>query len=305
MKKRILTIDIDSRHPYGNIALKKVAKYYIQKGYEVVKDIPMFKVAVDYVFVSCIFEKNRAKAAAWGKIKNAIVGGTGYDPTVQLPPEIEAEVIRDNIGFTTRGCPNKCFFCVVPQKEGGIRPVADIYDIWDRKAKKITLLDNNILALEDHFLKIAAQIKKENLQVDFNQGLDMRMLSPDVVNALQRLRIKRKRFAWDLDDDRSDLLHQLKEWFGSCFIYVLVGVLPFERDLEKLNIIRGTGHRAYVMRLEEIRLEAKYIALSRWVNRQGQFARHTFEEFLEADGRHEPAIIKKWISDDPTPSPKL
>lgn len=54
-------------------------------------------------------------------------GGTGYDIKKMLPPEIDRiqpdYSIYPNIdsktayGFLTRGCPNKCKWCIVPKKK--------------------------------------------------------------------------------------------------------------------------------------------------------------------------------------------
>ncbi|GAH92586.1 unnamed protein product, partial [marine sediment metagenome] len=84
-----------------------------------------------------------------------------------LRPEIEEMKPKINIGFTTRGCIRKCPFCIVPEKEGKIRVVGDIYDFWDREGTELIILDNNILALPEHFKMICTQLKQENLKVDF------------------------------------------------------------------------------------------------------------------------------------------
>ena len=60
-----------------------------------------------------------------------IKGGTGYDIQSHLPVEVDMMQPDYDIypllpkdvayGFLTRGCPNKCKWCVVPRKEGGGR----------------------------------------------------------------------------------------------------------------------------------------------------------------------------------------
>ena len=61
---------------------------------------------------------------------DTIKGGTGYDLKAVLPQEIE-DTYPDYsiypecdyaIGYITRGCPNRCPWCLVPLKEGGIKP---------------------------------------------------------------------------------------------------------------------------------------------------------------------------------------
>ena len=81
-------------------------------------------------------------------------GGTGYDIEKVLPVEVDRLQpdysiynIDSNLsyGFLTRGCPNRCKWCVVPKKEGKISPYMDIEEITAGR-KKAILMDNNILA---------------------------------------------------------------------------------------------------------------------------------------------------------------
>lgn len=81
-------------------------------------------------------------------------GGTGYDIEKVLPievdrlqPDYSIYNIDSNLsyGFLTRGCPNRCKWCVVPKKEGKISPYMDIEEITAGR-KKAILMDNNILA---------------------------------------------------------------------------------------------------------------------------------------------------------------
>lgn len=86
-----------------------------------------------------------------------IKGGTGYDIHTELPKEIDRlqpdysiyPSVDDKTayGFLTRGCPNKCKWCVVPRKEGNVHPYMDIDEITlDGRRNKVILMDNNVLA---------------------------------------------------------------------------------------------------------------------------------------------------------------
>jgi hypothetical protein len=83
---------------------------------------------------------------------NTIRGGTGYGTYTELPAVIDRMFADYSIypscdyaiGFLTRGCPNKCRWCTVPAKEGGIRPYADWRDIVRNDSDKLVLIDNNI-----------------------------------------------------------------------------------------------------------------------------------------------------------------
>ena len=80
-------------------------------------------------------------------------------------------------GFLTRGCPNKCSWCVVPSKEGNIQPYADIEDFLQGR-KEAVLMDNNVLAHE-HGLQQIEKMIKLGIKIDFNQGLDARIIAKD------------------------------------------------------------------------------------------------------------------------------
>jgi hypothetical protein len=252
----------------------------------------MFESWADRIYVSYIFEWNKDKAALWASHPRALVGGTGYDYKVKLPREIEGIVPKINIGFTTRGCIRRCGFCFVPKMEGSIRAVADINQIWDGKAKEIMLLDNNILALPSHFKLVCDQIRKNKLKVDFNQGLDLRLLYANkglLLEELQTIKHPEYKFAWDLDDDSMvDKLKWLNDVLGRCTIYVYTGDISYEKAYWKVNELKKMNHNAHLMlhiSQREGPKDAKLRKLRSWVNAHAVFQGMTFEEYLESDGK--------------------
>lgn len=278
---KVALINIDSVIP--NLALHKIATYHRERGDEVEWDNELFAYIADKVYVSCIFTKNRDRCREWEG--RADIGGTGYDLKKKLPPEIEAVKARINWGFTTRGCVRKCEFCFVPEAEGLIHAVGDIYDIWDGKSKSITLMDNNILASGKHFDLIVSQIRKERLKVDFNQGLDVRLLDDRKAELLSSIRHAEYKFSWDGQEDLTKQLKFAKEKLGQCTIFVICGFFrTFEEDLERFEILKSMGHVGYCMRHEEVYHDRKYIQLARWVNQHQMFKKLTFDQFLEKSG---------------------
>ena len=276
---KVLLIDIDSKIP--NLALKKIEKYYLDKGDDVIWNNELMASVCDKTYVSCIFSRNKHKT---NNFINAEIGGSGYDLKKTLPPEIDMIKPRINIGFTTRGCIRKCQFCIVPIKEGSIRVEGDIYDIWDGKSKNIVLLDNNILALFEHFKLICEQIKKEKLKVDFNQGLDCRLLNEENVVLLKSISHIEYRFAFDdikLKPQVENTIKLLKKYgINRCNWYVLVGFnSTLKEDLERLNFLRDNKQNAYVQRYN-FSTDRKYIPLARWVNQHHIFHGMAWEQFM-------------------------
>lgn len=278
---KILLIDIDSKIP--NLALHKIATYYKDKGDEVIWNLPIMRDCVDKIYVSCVFDWNKKLCEEWEG--RAEIGGSGYSLTKKLPSGIEAVKPRINLGFTTRGCIRKCSFCVVPKKEGFIEIIGDIYDIWDKRSKEIELLDNNIMALFEHFKKTWGQIKKEGLKLKEN-GLDIRLLDKERAEILASIKHYEYHFAFDSMQDKSKVekgieILQEVNIRRSCF-YVLVGFdTTIADDLERLNFLRDKKQNAYVQRYYYKKGDKKYIALARWVNQHHIFQAMTFNQFLD------------------------
>ena len=191
---------IKRRRVFPNLALMKLSAYHRAKGDEIFFNFPLAQA--DRLYISCVFTWNVKKA--YGLLPNvAIMGGSGFSFHSQLPPEIEHIMpdyslygINFSMGFTSRGCPRHCPWCIVPEKEGDIKPWASIYEFWYRRHQKIVLLDNNLLA-SPNWRTTMDDLIAEGLEVDFNQGLDIRRVNDEVAYYLERVGTKKLRFAFD------------------------------------------------------------------------------------------------------------
>lgn len=283
----ILLIDIDSTIP--NIALHKVEMYYKQYGETVVWDDVSQRSKAKDVYVSCVFTKNKDRCAEWEG--EAFIGGTGYDLHVKLPDEIDEMKPKINYGFTTRGCIRKCPFCFVPEKEGGINIVGDIYDFWDGVSRDIVVMDNNILAIPSHFKKICGQIASNNLRVDFNQGLDIRLLTDDVACILKKIKTVEYRFAFDSDNLYSlveSKIALLKKHRIRGLFYVLVGYdSDFFSELKRGLWLIAQKQRVYIQRYEKCSENKRYVALATYFNSPllGKGAKFDFTSYLTMTDR--------------------
>ena len=286
MPKNILLISIDSVIP--NLALEKCKIYHKGVG-DCVETEGMFEDWADKIYVSCIFGWNRKRADYWRTNNKAVIGGTGFDYSVKLPADIDKIIPRINLGFTTRGCVRKCPFCFVPKMEGQIRSVADVKDIWDGESKELILLDNNILALPGHFIETCSYIRENKIRVDFNQGLDLRLLYANqkrLLPELQTIRHPEYKLAWDLDDDSMvPKLEWLHDNLGRCTIYVFAGLLSYEKILWKLNELRRMSHNAHLMLDISLRNDVRYKRLRSWVNAHAVFQAMTYGEYLASNGK--------------------
>ena len=273
---KILLVNIDSKIP--NLALEKIRVYHEQQGHKVyqIKDRSLlpFIDAYDKIYVSCVFDYNKHRCRKWESI--AEIGGSGYSLKKCLLSKIERIKPKINFGFTTRGCIRNCSFCIVPEKEGKIYIVGDVYDLWDGQSEDVVIMDNNILAAPEHFFKISDQLKKEDLKVDFNQGLDHRLLTNKICKELLSLRLVTRytanyRFAFDhISYERSvrkalGMLkrHGLKDWKSRWYVYV--GTYDTkETVLKRINILRDAKQLVFVMRDRKVEGDPEFAKIYSW-----------------------------------------
>ena len=193
-------------------------------------------------------------------------------------------------GFLTRGCPRGCGFCHVESKEGRRSvKVADLSEFWSGQ-KNIVLCDPNILACKD-WKELLQQLIDSKAWVDFNQGLDIRMMTEEKAEMLLRVKMKEIHFAWDRYEDREVVLPKFEMYAKTsrlvhghnAIVYVLVNYdTTIEQDLERIYTLRDMGYWAYVMVYNKHAADQIYKDLARWVNNRKIFAVcKTFEEYLE------------------------
>ena len=193
----VLLVDLDSRLP--NLALMKLSRHYKAQGRVVVfrrgiKSLPPART----VLASCVFHtpaSARRLEIMRRRYGSALeLGGSGVDLRLRLEPEIEAltpdySIYRElgdrALGFLTRGCPFHCSFCVVPIKEGAPRQVSDLDGLLQGR-RKLILLDDNLLAHPDA-LRLIEDMVRRGLAVNFNQTLDLRLLTPEAAALLRRM----------------------------------------------------------------------------------------------------------------------
>ena len=295
---KIGLIDVDG-HNYPNLALMKLSAWHKRKGDHVEWYQPLFSGHMDKVYTSKIFSFT-PDYEYFVDADEIIKGGTGYcietvegkevfnkDKDICLPYEIEhiypdysiyPEQTEDcAYGYLTRGCPRNCKFCHVSQKEQAYSyKVADLSEFW-RDQKHIELLDPNLLACPD-WKDLLQQIIDSKASVNFNQGLDIRMMTDEKAQMLSQIKIDQIHFAYDRYEDRQLIEPKFLEFRKRSKIhphdlqvYVLCGDREkkvLSEDLHRIYWLRENGYAPYIMLYDKDNIPKGHELrkLQRWVN---------------------------------------
>lgn len=267
---------------FPNLALMKISAWHKQQGDTVEWFMPLMKY--DRVYSSKVFTFTPEDPYL---PEDTIKGGTGYGKLDELPEEIDRmkpdyTIYPDvdyAIGFLTRGCIRKCPWCIVPKKEGAIRPYQTWRDIKRNDSKKIVFMDNNVLACE-HGLNQIRDMIGHDIRIDFNQGIDARLITPEIAQTLAKLKwINYLRMACDTDSMLDVVLEKilwLKE-YGlkpyKTFVYVLTQ--DIESAERRCLALREIGSKPFAQPYRDFTTnkepskELKDFA--RWVNNKAVF----------------------------------
>lgn len=297
---KIGLLAVDSKYP--NLALMKVSAYYKANNHSV-EWYSNFE-NYDIAFASKIF----SFTPDFNEYINAdkvYKGGSGYDIKSTLPKEIDDctpdysiyPQIDDETayGFLTRGCIRNCEWCIVPKKEGSIGIYRDIEQIATDKRNNIILMDNNFLASGDYATEQLQKIISLGLRVDFNQGLDARLVTEQNAKLLAKVNWSRCiRFASDTPNEIKDVdkaIRLLKKngFSKQVFIYCLLQK-DVRECLDRLNYWKvmevkyGIRISPFAQPYRELEKRTQKIPqwqkdMARWCNRKWLFKTTSFAEY--------------------------
>ena len=284
----ICLIDVDSKIP--NLALMRASTYHRQRGdvvklgYDPLLDRP------DLCYASKMFDFT--PEPEYMPECETLKGGPGYDLDAKMPLDDYDRIMPDYslygcdyaIGRFTRGCPNRCPWCVVPKMDGNeVRHVADLKDFWDGQSV-VRLLDDNIMADADEFCRDCEQLAREGVHVIWD-ALDIRLVTDATAKALASVkREKRLHFAWDghsQDDAVPRGIECLKRNGIKPYrlmFYVLVGfnTTP-DYDMHRIVTIHRMGADPFVMPFDKKDPYQRHIA--RWCNNKFVFRNTDFDHY--------------------------
>lgn len=293
---RICLIDVDGKIP--NLALMKASTWHkgrgdtVKLGYDPLFDSP------DLCYVSKIFDFT--PEPEYLPDCEILRGGPGYSLTARMPFDDgvtydrimpDYDLFRDKfpnaryaLGRFTRGCPNRCPWCVVWRMDGNnVRKVADLTDFWCGQ-ETVRLLDDNIMADEDVFCECCNELHDAGVKVTW-EALDIRRVTPRSAKSLALVKHdKRIHFAWDgpaqdeYIEDGIQMLENagLKPW--RLMFYVLVGfnTTP-DYDMHRITTLDALGANPYVMPYDKGDPYQRHLA--RWCNNKVIFRKTDFDHY--------------------------
>lgn len=137
----------------------------------------------------------------------------------------------------------------------------------------IELLDNNILSDKEWFFKITDVILERKYKVDFNQGLDIRLLDEDIAKRLVELKpIADFKFAFDSMSYKEEVIKGiqiLKDAGMNVRQKVLFYVYcdndsQYDDAVERCRILKEHGATAYIMLNLDVPHTKRMKQLKRW-----------------------------------------
>lgn len=304
---KIGLIDVDGHH-FPNLALMRISAFHKAKGDEVewwLGDLFHY----DIVYMSKVFSSAYSPDIPEPMNADVVIkGGTGYCITLcedgkehfdesknkNLPEEVE-KMFPDYsiypqfnfaVSMTSRGCPRGCEFCIVGKKEGRCSiKVADVWDFWNGQPE-IQILDPNITACLQK-RELFKQYKETGALLEFNQGLDIRLLNEADIQDLNEMRLKNIHFAWD--NPKENLEPKFKAFaekfrrkthIGTVYCLTNFGS-TMEENLFRIYTLRDLGFDPYVMIYDKPNAPQEIRDLQRWCNNKIIFKKvPKFEDYI-------------------------
>jgi len=181
----------------------------------------------------------------------------------------------------------------VPKKEGKLYYYRNWKDILQEGHKEVKFLDNNFLAYPDH-KKILQELIDSKIRVEFNQGLDIRLIDEENSKLLKKIKHGSKHtFAFDNIKDEKIVVEKLrnylswgsKNWNFRLFLYCNAD-MPLSNIIYRIMFCKKNRIMPYLMRdkncwkIEDNNLNNFYKDIAAYCNFHLNVAGYTFEEYL-------------------------
>ena len=176
-----------------------------------------------HISVSFTYDMERAEILAkyWERVAPVKIGepATGESGGNFIP----GMYLKQGAVITSRGCPNRCWFCSVWRREGiNVRelPITNGYNVLD---------DNLLRCSRKHIEGVFEMLKRQKERPEFTGGLEAAALQDWHIDKLLEVKPKQMFFAYDTKDDFEPIVSAGKRLKEAGFTrhkmrcYVLIG----------------------------------------------------------------------------------
>ena len=142
---------------------------------------------------------------------------------------------------------------------------------------------------KDH-MELLQQLADSGATVNFNQGLDIKLINEKELELIKRIKIKSIHFAFDRYEEKEIIVPRLRAFKeatgydknkGSVMVYILVNFdTTIEQDIERIQICRELNYSPYPMIYDKKNADQVYKKLQRWCNNFIFWKTPTFEEYV-------------------------
>jgi len=277
-----------------NVAMMRVSRYHKDRGDTVIIHNPtnkkqklLVRKKTDRIYAFSIFDFTDKSCVT----SDMICGGSGFDLTTKLPPDIEKcdydwslypECDYSLVWFS-HGCIRNCPFCIVRRKEGNVEPCEP--KNLNPNGRYIKVYDNNFFA-SPMWREAITQLISWNQPCDFAGGIDVRLMNKEKCETLNKLKYEKHpkiKMAWD--NPKENLLPKFEEVIKyikpyKIMVYVLIGYWSDkEQDIMRVEKLRDIGMIPFVMPYNKKDYYQHHFA--RYVNHKAIFKSHTWKKYQE------------------------
>lgn len=181
----------------------------------------------------------------WGRYAPVRIGGPALGASGG--DFIPGLYLKKGYTITSRGCPNKCWFCNVWRREPEVIELP-IREGWIEQS------DNLLACSQGHLERVFTMLKQQTEPVQL-MGLEAARLTPWITDMLWYLRPKQMFFAYDTPDDLDPLIHAGELLRYADFTrshlrcYVLIGYKgdTFDSAIFRINQVWKAGFMPFAM----------------------------------------------------------
>lgn len=194
----------------------------------------------------------------WKYVAPTLIGGPAFN--IEEGEFEPGKYLKYGYIITSRGCPNKCWFCAVWKRHPEIKELP-IKAGWN-------ILDDNILACsEEHIKSVFEMLKMQKHPISFTGGIEARILKSWHIDLFTSIKLKELFCAYDTPDDYEPLLiagRALKE-----------ANITYENRKARCYVLMGYPGDTFDNALTRIKktIEAGFFPFAMlWRNEKGQFS---------------------------------